>query len=187
MIIHLILRPDKAICDVSFTQYILLKIKMTKLTDEYSLLCKQLDALLQGETNPITNLSQFSALVFNNLSKVNWAGFYLTDSDSSLQLGPFQGQIACTKIPFGKGVCGNAAKSKQTLLIGDVDQFKGHIACDSRSRSETVCPVIANDQLIGVFDLDSPELNRFDQQDKLGIESLVKILIENTEFYGFAT
>jgi L-methionine (R)-S-oxide reductase len=155
---------------------------MTKLTDEYSLLGKQLAALLEGESNPITNLSQFSALIFNSLSQVNWAGFYLMTSDSLLQLGPFQGQVACTKIPIGKGVCGTAAKSRQSQLVADVNQFAGHIACDSRSRSEVVCPLVLNGQLIGVFDLDSPELNRFDQQDQYGIECLVQILIDKTDF-----
>ncbi len=155
---------------------------MTKLTDEYSLLGKQLAALLEGEINPITNLSQFSALIFNSLSQVNWAGFYLMASDSLLQLGPFQGQVACTKIVVGKGVCGTAAKSRQSQLVADVNQFAGHIACDSGSLSEVVCPLVVKGQLIGVFDLDSPELNRFDQQDQYGIESLVQILIDKTNF-----
>jgi len=157
-------------------------LKMIRLTDEYSLLCKQLTALLEGDSNPITNLSQFSALIFNNLEKVNWAGFYLSASDSLLQLGPFQGQVACTKIPFGRGVCGTAAKLKQTQLVADVDQFEGHIACDSRSRSEVVVPIIVGGQLIGVFDLDSPELNRFDENDQYGIENLIQILIELSDF-----
>lgn len=155
---------------------------MTRLTNEYSLLCKQLTALLEGDANPVTNLSQFSALVFNNLAQVNWAGFYLTASDSLLQLGPFQGQVACTKIPIGKGVCGTAAKLKQTQLVADVDQFEGHIACDSRSRSEVVVPVIVAGHLIGVFDLDSPELNRFDESDQFGIENMVQILIDHSDF-----
>lgn len=159
---------------------------MTQLTNEYALLCKQLTALLEGETNPITNLSQFSALIFNNLQKVNWAGFYLTTSTGDLQLGPFQGQVACTRIPFGKGVCGTAAKSELTQLVFDVNQFDGHIACDSRSQSEIVCPIVVSEQLVGVFDLDSPILERFNEEDKIGIEKLVQVLIELTNFDGFA-
>ena len=155
---------------------------MPQLTNEYSLLCKQLSALLERESNPITNLSQFSALVFNHLTQVNWAGFYLAVSDSLLQLGPFQGQVACTQIAIGKGVCGTAAKLEQTQLVVDVDQFEGHIACDSRSRSEVVVPVIVAGHLFGVFDLDSPQLNRFDECDQIGIESLIQILIDHTDF-----
>lgn len=159
-----------------------------ELSNEYSLLCKQLSALLEGESNFITNLSQFSALLFNQLEQVNWAGFYLLESNSLdsvvkyLQLGPFQGQVACTKIPFGKGVCGTAAETLQSQLVDDVDQFAGHIACDSRSRSEVVCPLIVDGQLVAVFDLDSPALNRFNEDDLLGIESLVQILLEKTFF-----
>lgn len=154
----------------------------TDLTKEYSLLCKQLSALLEGENNAITNMSQFSALIFNNLSEVNWAGFYLKTDSEILQLGPFQGQVACTKIPIGKGVCGTAAEILETLLVEDVDQFVGHIACDSRSRSEIVCPIVVNQKLVAVFDLDSPELRRFNQRDKLGMESLIEILVVNTKW-----
>jgi len=153
---------------------------MNNLTNEYSLLCKQLTALLEGESNFITNLSQFSALVFNSLSQVNWAGFYLVTDESYLQLGPFQGQVACTKIPMGKGVCGTAAETRQSQLVTDVDQFEGHIACDSRSKSEVVCPMIFDDKLVGVFDVDSPELGRFSEQDRDGIEALVGILVAGT-------
>ena len=155
---------------------------MQKLTKEYQLLCKQLIALLDGETNYITNLSQFSALIFNSLERVNWAGFYLVTKESLLQLGPFQGQVACTKIAIGKGVCGTSAESMETLLVPDVNQFAGHIACDSRSQSEIVCPLIVDGKVVGVFDLDSPVLDRFDQHDKYGIECLVEILIDKTKF-----
>lgn len=155
---------------------------MGLLTEEYLLLSKQLSALLEGEDTFITNLSQFSALVFNNLSDLNWAGFYLTTSDTLLQLGPFQGQVACTKISVGKGVCGTVAKDRQSLFVTDVNQFAGHIACDSRSQSELVCPVMVEDKLIGVFDLDSPNLNRFNQQDQNGIEALLQVLINKTNW-----
>jgi L-methionine (R)-S-oxide reductase len=156
---------------------------LDKLTEQYALLCKQLTVLLQGEQNYVTNLSQFSALVFNSLEKINWAGFYLRNSESHLQLGPFQGQVACTKIPIGKGVCGTVAESSKALLVADVDQFEGHIACDSRSRSEVVCPVVVDGVLLGVFDVDSPEINRFDQSDILGLRAMVAILVSATEWY----
>ncbi len=157
---------------------------MSELTAEYQLLCKQLSALLDGENDPITNMSQFSALIFNSLQGVNWAGFYLAYSDSALQLGPFQGQVACTKIPMGKGVCGTAAKSGKSQLVADVHQFPGHIACDSRSQSEIVCPINQDGHLIGVFDIDSPHLERFSSEDVKGIENLILILNDATDFSG---
>jgi len=154
---------------------------MKNLTPEYSLLSKQLSALLEGETNFITNLSQFSALMFSGLSQVNWAGFYLLTDEGQLQLGPFQGEVACTKIQMGKGVCGTVAQTCQSQLVKDVNQFEGYIACHSISKSELVCPLIFDDKLIGVFDLDSPELQRFNQQDLEGIEALVDILVAGTQ------
>ncbi|MBV1911030.1 MAG: GAF domain-containing protein [Kangiellaceae bacterium] len=155
---------------------------MSKLNEQYNLLFKQLATLLDGETNMVTNMAQFSALIFNNIEDLNWAGFYLVGSGNSLQLGPFQGQVACTKIPIGHGVCGLAAKKRETVTVADIDQFEGHIACDSRSRSEIVCPVIAEDQLIAVLDIDSPLFNRFSQQDIKGIENLVEILVNKTRW-----
>lgn len=149
---------------------------------DYQLLAKQLEALLSGERNWLTNISQFVALVFNNLNQLNWAGFYLKVDDAYLKLGPFQGQVACTTIKIGKGVCGTSAEQRESVLVKDVDQFEGHIVCDSRSRSELVCPVIIDNQLWGVFDLDSPILSRFDKQDQLGFEELIRVLIRSTDW-----
>ena len=150
--------------------------------DFYASLDKQLAALLAGVRNPITNLSQTSAFIDMHLEDINWAGFYLTQENGELLLGPFQGNVACTHIPMGKGVCGTAAEKRETQLVDDVDQFDGHIACDARSRSEVVCPVVVDERLVGVLDIDSPSLNRFDKQDAEGLEQLVKTLIQATDF-----
>ncbi|TQV84425.1 GAF domain-containing protein [Aliikangiella coralliicola] len=148
----------------------------------YQSLSEQLTALLEGETNWLTNLSQFSAFLNMQLEDINWVGFYLSQPDSDLLLGPFQGNVACVRIPLGKGVCGTAAQKQKTLVVEDVDQFDGHIACDARSRSEVVCPLVIDGKLWGVLDIDSPSLNRFDQQDADGLENLMKILIDATEW-----
>lgn len=155
---------------------------MTTLHPEYSLLAKQLAALLEGEDNPITNLSQFSALIFNSIERINWAGFYLVTDKAALKLGPFQGQVACTNIDFGSGVCGHVANSMNSLIVADVDQFDGHIACDSRSRSELVCPLMIHGSLIAVFDIDSPQAGRFNQSDLEGIEALLQLLASGTDW-----
>lgn len=148
----------------------------------YELLIQQLESLLENQDNWITNLSQFTALINMSLDKVNWVGFYLAQPGGALKLGPFQGNVACFDIPMGQGVCGSAAESKETLIVADVDQFPGHIACDAASRSELVCPIIINDKLIGVLDIDSPILDRFTQEDKVGIEALVNVLIQSTRW-----
>ncbi|MGX5174079.1 GAF domain-containing protein [Aliikangiella sp. IMCC44653] len=148
----------------------------------YQLLNKQLAGLLTGERNFITNLSQFSGLINSQLDDINWVGFYLTQADQDLLLGPYQGQVACVRIPLGKGVCGTSALKRESILVEDVDQFTGHIACDSRSRSELVCPIVVNNKLIGVLDVDSPSLSRFDQADLRGMEMLVETLILATDF-----
>jgi len=155
---------------------------MKELSPEYQLLSKQLQALLQGESNLVTNLSQFSALIFNSLSDVNWAGFYIQYENTRLQLGPFQGQVACTNIPIGKGVCGTSAEKRKSLIVNDVEQFEGHIACDSRSKSEIVCPVEVDGKLFGVFDLDSPITNRFGVEDRNGLEHLISLLVNGTSW-----
>jgi L-methionine (R)-S-oxide reductase len=148
----------------------------------YELLNKQLAALLSGERNFITNLSQFSGLVNSQLEDINWVGFYLSQPNNDLILGPYQGQVACVHIPLGKGVCGTSAEQRKSLLVEDVDQFAGHIACDSRSRSELVCPIVVDNRLVGVLDIDSPSLSRFTQDDLIGMEKLVKTLIAATDF-----
>ncbi|MBO6278096.1 MAG: GAF domain-containing protein, partial [Pseudomonas sp.] len=123
---------------------------------------------------------QFSAFLYHQLDDLNWAGFYL-NRDEELVLGPFQGQIACVRIPFGRGVCGAAAASRQTQRVEDVHAFAGHIACDSASNSELVVPLIKDGRLIGVLDLDSPSIGRFSEQDQLGIEALAAIFLRLSE------
>lgn len=147
----------------------------TDQTEAYKLLHKQLDALLTGEDDLIANLSNASALLNQFLEDVNWVGFYLTKEDQ-LVLGPFQGLPACVRIPFGKGVCGGAAAQQQTLRVADVHQFPGHIACDAASRSEIVVPIIKDGVTLGVLDIDSPSLDRFNEVDQINLEEFVNIL-----------
>lgn len=138
--------------------------------------------MLSVERNWISNLSQFSAFININFDNINWAGFYLTQTDGDLLLGPFQGNPACVRIAQGKGVCGTAAATQTIQVIADVDQFAGHIACDSASRSEVVIPLIIKGDCFAVLDIDSPILNRFDQQDADGLVILVKSLIDATDW-----
>ena len=142
----------------------------------YALLKAQLESLLADERDFIANASQFSAFLFNQLEDLNWAGFYLNRNEE-LVLGPFQGQIACVRIPFGRGVCGTAAATRLTQRVEDVHAFAGHIACDSASNSELVVPLIKDGRLIGVLDLDSPNIGRFTEQDQQGIEALAAIFL----------
>ncbi|MDA7085817.1 GAF domain-containing protein [Pseudomonas sp. SA3-5] len=146
-------------------------------SDDYSLLAAQLQALLADERDFIANAAQFCALLFQELSALNWAGFYLLRGDE-LVLGPFQGRVACVRIPLGRGVCGVAAATRQTQRVVDVHGFAGHIACDSASRSELVVPLLKAGRLIGVLDLDSPQLARFTAADQVGIERLVEIFLQ---------
>lgn len=143
---------------------------------QYNTLAKQLDALLTGEKNRIANLSNASALLNQFLTNINWVGFYIMQEDE-LVLGPFQGLPACFRIPIGRGVCGTAVAKKETLLVDDVHAFPGHIACDAASQSEIVIPLIVNDQVIGVLDIDSPIKNRFTQEDQIGLEQFVHTLL----------
>ncbi|MCP1190925.1 GAF domain-containing protein [Priestia flexa] len=143
----------------------------------YELVLKQLRALIDGENNMIANLSNASALLNQFLEDVNWVGFYLTEGNQ-LVLGPFQGLPACVRIPFGRGVCGTAAETQQTQLVADVHQFPGHIACDAASQSEIVVPIVKDDKLIGVLDIDSPIKNRFDELDQAYLEKFVEALLE---------
>ncbi len=148
--------------------------------DQFNLVVKQLTALIEDEDNMIANLSNASALLNQFLERINWVGFYLWDEEKNeLVLGPFQGLPACVRIPFGKGVCGTAAEKRETLVVPDVNQFPGHIACDANSQSEIVIPMIKNDQLIGVLDIDSPEANRFDEVDKTKLEEFVAALVNH--------
>lgn len=145
---------------------------------QYELVVKQLKALLEGESNTIANLSNAAALLNQFLDRVNWVGFYLTEG-TELVLGPFQGLPACVRIPFGRGVCGTSAKNLETVLVEDVHQFPGHIACDAASQSEIVVPLVKEDgTLLGVLDIDSPEKARFDETDRKYLEIFVSTLME---------
>ena len=144
----------------------------------YAQLDASLAALLAGEHDLIANLANTSALLFTSLPQLNWAGFYLLNSPKELVLGPFQGKPACVRIALGRGVCGTAAAERRTVLVPDVHAFPGHIACDSASNSEIVLPLIrANGELLGVLDLDSPVLERFDVIDQQGLERIVRTLL----------
>lgn len=141
----------------------------------YSSLRQVIASLLEGETDAIANLANVSSLLFHSLPHVNWVGFYVLKGQE-LVLGPFQGKVACTRIPLGRGVCGTSAAQRTTLLVEDVELFPGHIACDSASRSEVVVPFLVEGQLLGVLDVDSPLRARFTQEDARGLESLVQEL-----------
>ncbi|WP_221073760.1 GAF domain-containing protein [Agarivorans aestuarii] len=150
---------------------------MTDVSSRYLTLGKQLDALLDKELPYISNLANFSALLWLELEEINWVGCYLANqTKTQLFLGPFQGKPACTTILVGKGVCGLAYEQQQTLRVENVHEFPGHIACDSASESEIVVPLYLKNELFGVIDIDSPRLNRFDSSDQIGIEYLVKVL-----------
>ncbi|MGM8365850.1 GAF domain-containing protein [Virgibacillus sp. W0181] len=142
---------------------------------DYELLLKQLESLMEDEDNSIAILSNASALLNQFLEEVNWVGFYLW-KHNELVLGPFQGLPACVRIPYGKGVCGTAIKERATQLVDDVMLFPGHIACDSASQSEIVVPIIIQDELFGVLDIDSPVKARFNETDQLYLEKFVRIL-----------
>ncbi|WP_277678596.1 GAF domain-containing protein [Gracilibacillus dipsosauri] len=142
---------------------------------DYSLVIKQLDALLQGEPDVIANLSNASALLNQFLDNINWVGFYIWKEDE-LVLGPFQGLPACVRIKSGKGVCGTAISEIKTQLVADVNQFPGHIACDAASQSEIVVPILKDGDIFGVLDIDSPTTNRFDGIDQKYLEQFVQTL-----------
>ncbi|GAB7543175.1 GAF domain-containing protein [Cupriavidus sp. 8B] len=145
---------------------------------QYEELVAQARALLADETDRIANAANFSALVYHSLQDLNWAGFYFYDG-TELVVGPFQGKPACVRIGLGKGVCGTAAQTRSTQVVRDVHAFAGHIACDSASQSEIVVPLIAGDgTLIGVWDVDSPVMARFDGEDAAGMEALCRVFVE---------
>jgi GAF domain-containing protein len=145
------------------------------LDEQYGLLIKQVQNLLRKEDNLITNLSNFTAALKQTFSKISWVGFYLFDG-TKLYLGPFQGKVACTEIKIGSGVCGTSALQKKTIIVPDVDKFPGHIACDVESRSEIVVPILKEEKLFGVLDLDSTDYNSFNGTDKKYLEELVNFL-----------
>ena len=142
---------------------------------DYKQLNAQLSALVEGIPHPIANMANAASLLFNSLADINWAGFYLMEN-GILVLGPFMGKPACIEIPVGKGVCGTAVAEDRTQLVYNVHEFPGHIACDSASNSEIVIPLRKDGKIIGVLDIDSPSIDRFDQADKAGLEEFAKIL-----------
>ena len=142
----------------------------------YDEIAQQLAAILAGERNLIANAANMAALIYHGLPELNWAGFYFAQ-DSELVLGPFQGKPACVRIAWGSGVCGSAAASGEAIVVPDVDEFPGHIACDPLSRSELVVPLVSEGRVVGVIDLDSPRRGRFDAADRAGIERLAAILL----------
>ncbi len=149
--------------------------------ETYRELSRSLSALLEGETDALANLANASGLLAQALDRVNWSGFYLLRGEE-LVLGPFQGKPACVRIPLGKGVCGTAAQARETLIVPDVHAFAGHIACDEDSRSEIVVPILQNGVLRGVLDVDSPEKNRFDAEDRTGLEAFVEALTPRVDW-----
>ena len=146
----------------------------------YDLLIKQLPHVLEGETNVITNFANFSSLLFNSMSDVNWVGFYIF-TGKELLLGLFQGKPACVRLQLGKGVCGTSFAQNKTIIVQDVDKFPGHIACDADSKSEIVIPIVKNEKLYGVLDIDSPNLSRFDENDCKYLEILLNLLVEHSD------
>ena len=142
---------------------------------DYQLLHAQLAEMVRDVPHQIANLANASALLYDTLPDLNWAGFYLM-ADGRLVLGPFQGKVACVEIEVGKGVCGTAVEQNATMLVEDVHQFPGHIACDDASNSEIVVPIRKDGQAIGVLDIDSPKFSRFTEADRIGLEGFVRIL-----------
>ncbi len=151
--------------------------------DIYDLLVRQVKSLLESERDLIANMANISSVLYHTLSDINWAGFYLL-KDNQLVLGPFQGLPACVRLPMGRGVCGKSAESGKTVIVPNVHEFEGHIACDSASNSEIVVPVISEKGLFGVLDLDSPKIATFDETDKTGLEEIISVFIRHTDFGG---
>jgi GAF domain-containing protein len=148
---------------------------------DYNILAQQIKALAEDEPYFVPVLSNASALIYDNMENLNWAGFYLMD-EGSLVLGPFQGKVACIRIPLGRGVCGTAAGEDKTMVVPNVHKFAGHIACDGASNSEIVIPIHRNGEVIGVLDIDSPIFDRFADEDQKGLEAFVRALEEVTDF-----
>ncbi len=158
-----------------FYTHIIWNLYLVNKTEFYQELLAQTHALLHGETDLIANMANISALLFEALEQVNWVGFYRV-IENELILGPFQGKVACIRIPIGKGVCGTAVLAANTQCVTDVHQFEGHIACDATTNSEIVIPVIVNSVIVAVLDLDSTRFERFDQEDQDGLEAIVEVL-----------
>ena len=148
--------------------------------EQYAQLLSQARGLMDGERDRTANAANLSALVYHALPALNWVGFYFYDG-TELVVGPFQGLPACVRIAIGRGVCGTAAATRQTQRVHDVHDFEGHIACDAASRSEVVVPLYKGDRLIGVFDLDSPEVGRFDADDQAGLEAIARAFLDTID------
>jgi len=148
--------------------------------DAYSELGTQLAGLFAGERSGMANAANMAAALYHALPGLNWAGFYFLQG-GELVLGPFQGKVACIRIAVGRGVCGTAAERRETVIVEDVEQFPGHIACDAASRSEIVVPLVQEGRLLGVLDLDSPNLSRFDREDGAGLEAAVRLLLASSD------
>ncbi|HEX3604200.1 MAG TPA: GAF domain-containing protein [Steroidobacteraceae bacterium] len=153
--------------------------------DTYGEIRVQLTGLFSGERNGLANAANLCALLYQMLPDVNWVGFYFLQ-DGELVLGPFQGKVACVRIPLGRGVCGTAAARKEILVVPDVNEFPGHIACDAASRSEIVVPLIKDGRLLGVLDVDSPHLARFDHDDRSGLAAAADVLLQASDFRRLA-
>ena len=149
----------------------------------YRELVSSLESLLEGESDALANLSNAAALLAQSLDRINWCGFYLL-READLVLGPFQGKPACVRIAPGKGVCGTAAARRETVVVPDVQRFPGHIACDPASRSEIVVPILENGVLRGVLDVDAPEPERFDDEDRAGLEAFAAALVPRVAWAG---
>jgi GAF domain-containing protein len=158
------------------------KIEATDKTELYRQLVEAADALTAGEPDDIANMANVSALLWESLPDLNWAGFYLMRG-GELVLGPFQGKPACVRIKVGQGVCGTAVARRASVIVPDVHAFPGHIACDSASRSELVVPLIREGEVVGVLDLDSPREGRFDDEDRLGCERLVILMLRGSDAF----
>lgn len=148
--------------------------------EQYAQLLEQARGLMHGENDRVANAANLSSLVFHALPDLNWVGFYFFDG-KELVVGPFQGHPACVRIALGRGVCGTAAQTRETQRVPDVEAFPGHIPCDSASRSELVVPLYAGERLVGVFDLDSPILDRFDADDQAGLEAIAHAFIQTLD------
>ena len=148
--------------------------------EQYAQLLEQARGLMHGEHDRVANAANLSSLVFHALPDLNWVGFYFFDG-KELVVGPFQGHPACVRIALGRGVCGTAAQTRETQRVPDVEAFPGHIPCDSASRSELVVPLYAGERLVGVFDLDSPVLDRFDAEDQAGLEAIAHAFIQTLD------
>lgn len=149
--------------------------------EHYDDLCRQARGLIEGEPDTVANAANFAALVYHSLPDLNWCGFYLYDG-TELVVGPFQGKPACIRIALGRGVCGTAAQTRETQVVRDVNAFDGHIACDAASQSEIVVPLVrADGRLFGVWDVDSPSIARFDEEDRAGMEALCAVFMESVK------